>query len=50
MVIPGCLEEVMPEEFTVVEKLAAKVARSQGPWLCLVIAAAVKRLLCWVQS
>jgi hypothetical protein len=28
----GCLEVVMPEEFTVQEVQAAKVARTQGPW------------------
>jgi hypothetical protein len=27
-----CLEVVMPEEFTVLEIQAAKVARSQGLW------------------
>ena len=45
------MEVVMPEEFTVVEMQAAKVARPQGPWWWLVgVIAAVKRLLCWVQS
>jgi hypothetical protein len=28
----GCLEVVMPVEFTELEVQAAKVARTQGPW------------------